>query len=199
MKIHIGGAYGGVFAKKIELPVERSMLVTLGKCLVKFVGAEASKDWAKRGWSEWDSEHEVRISKSFGYQIRGKRTVELTCRFSNITMFLEGVDQHPMPWLTQEGKDSHPTKYAVTDRERELGMKKGGRVSKGERLPLIVPLEGPGGTVIFRMAPLKTSEAWIHPGIAKFTFLRRGIEKGKKSCMEKLSPDFVERWARGEL
>ncbi len=199
LKIRIGGAYGGVFGRKIELPVERKMLMTLGRCLVKAVGAEASKDWAKRGWSEWDAEHKVRISKSFGYRIRGQKTVELNCRFSNIVRFLEGVPQHRMSWLTQEGKDSYPSKYELTETERRKGMVKGGRVSKGERLPLIVPLKGAGGTVIFRMAPLKTSGAWIHPGIAKFTFLQRGIEKGKAACMEKLAPDIIERWARGEL
>lgn len=199
LKLHIGGAYGGVFGKKIDLEVSREMLTTLGKCLVKAVSKEASKDWAKRGWSEWDDVHKVRISESFGWRIKGKRTVELTCRFSNITRLIEGVPRHPMPWLTQEGKDSYPSKYQLTEAEQEKGMKRGGRVSQGERLPLIVPLEGPGGTVIFRMAPLKTSEAWIHPGIAKFTFLRRGIEKGKQTCMETLGPEIVERWAQGEL
>ena len=109
-----------------------------------------------------------------------------------------------MVWLTQEHKDRHPSEHKLTPRERELGMKQTGRVSelgrkpgKG-RLPLVVPLKTKGGQVIFRTAPLKMQNAWVHPGIARFTFMQKGIKKGRKACIEIIGQEALRQLALGD-
>lgn len=61
--------------------------------------------------------------------------------------YVEGKDPYPMPWLT-----------------REKGVYK-------------VPIIQRDGTVLIRTAPLTTQDAWIHPGIARHTFLNRAFQR----------------------
>jgi hypothetical protein len=82
-----------------------------------------------------------------------------------------------MTWLTQEYKERNPAKFGQTFMERKKGN------TGSNRRPLIVPIKV-GGTVEFRTAPLKMTDAWVHPGIAKFTFFETAIRKGRKACIE---------------
>lgn len=61
----------------------------------------------------------------------------------------------------------------------------------------IVPLKS-NGTVIFRMAPLTTANAWIHPGIGKHTFIQRGIRKGREKAAKILGPEIAKALLNGD-
>jgi len=196
MARRVGGVYGKPWADMAELPLTRDLLEELGKCLVESVRVEAKKDFAKRGWSEWDRDHKVKISDSFDYEIVGKRTVVITCSYEAIERLLEGRRPYPMKWLVQPGggkEKSEEEKKA----ERKLRAKRKTTGSmgtkRGKDARLIVPLQDSSGKVIFRMAPLKTADAWIHPGIAKFTFLQRGLRKGKEKCKDILRAEAVKQ------
>jgi hypothetical protein len=55
--------------------------------------------------------------------------------------------------------------------------------------PLIVPMRDHAtNQLIFRIAPLKAGEYWIHPGIAKHSFL----ETAKKKTEEEAKKLFIE-------
>ena len=58
------------------------------------------------------------------------------------------------------------------------------RRKNNPKAPLVVPLRTDDGMVVFRTAPLTFQDAWVHPGIAKFTFMQRGIRKGRLGCIE---------------
>jgi len=109
-----------------------------------------------------------------------------------------GIPSRKLSWLTQGAKNKSPNKYKLTDAEKESRMKKAGRVSKGQRRPLVVPVKTGGGTVVFRTAPLRTSSAWIHPGIAKFTFMERGIKKGRELCAQILGEEVMQALSEGD-
>lgn len=159
-------------------------LKSIGKCLVEIFGREALKDFRKRDWSTHDPKGGPDIHKSFSYRIKGKSTVEILSSFWGMAELTLGARlPQRMTWLTQEAKDKAPHKYEQTEGERKRGMSSAGRVSKGTRLPLIVPMKAKSGEIVFRTAPLKMQNAWVHPGIAKFTFARRAVEKGRKECL----------------
>jgi hypothetical protein len=46
----------------------------------------------------------------------------------------------------------------------------------------VVPIITTSGEVILRAAPLTTEKAWIHPGFAKYSFLAKGIKRGRASA-----------------
>lgn len=176
----VRGVYGGPLSKRLDVPLTRDVLDRMGQCLVESFVREAKKDFAKRGWSGQARDGSSPIWDSFSYRIKGDRTIEVVCTFPDIEVLTtQDIPSRRMTWLTQEAKKESPEKYALTPRERELGKKKHSK----SRLPLVVPIKDKDtGDVVFRMAPLKTQDAWIHPGIAKFTFVQRAVRKGKVAC-----------------
>lgn len=181
----VRGTYGKPWADKIDLPLTPAVLREIGKCLMDLFAREAERDFAKRGWSVRDPMGGPDIGDSFSFSIRGDSTVEVTSSFYGMDVLgSQDVPEHKMTWLTQEAKDKAPQNYPRTAAERKARMKTSGRVSQGERMPLVVPIRTEGGTVVFRAAPLKIADAWVHPGIAKFTFAQRAMEKAKKECLK---------------
>jgi len=190
--LRIKGAYSGPMANRVQVPVTRKVVQKLGRCLVKIFEEESKKDLAKRGWSGHAKDGSKPIWESFSYRIRGDRTIEILSTFPDLALLTSGdLPEQDMVWLTQEAKDKHPTNYPLTKTEKERGMKLTGRVSHGDRLPLVVPLKK-GSTVVFRTAPLTFSDAWVHPGIARFTFMERAMRRGRQECAQMLGQAAVD-------
>jgi hypothetical protein len=169
---------------------------------VGVISEEAKKDFAKRGWSgraphardKVYSEGPPKdggpvIWESFSYQIRGKSTVEILSSWWGLEGVTKkgGVPERKMTWLTQDEKKSKPTNYRRTPSE----------IKSGKRGPLIVPIKK-GGIVVFRTAPLRMGEAWVHPGIARFTFIERAARKGRQKCAEIVAETFLDALAKGD-
>lgn len=189
----VRGTLGGVAAKKLEVPVTPELLKRLGECLVDSFAREAKKDFAKRGWSGRAQDGSADIGESFSYRIRGDRTVEVVSTYPYIAELIsQDTKPHKMTWLTQEAKKNNPTAFPLTPREQALGMKPGGK-----RLPLVVPLKSESGTIIFRMAPLTFADAWIHPGIARFTFVQRAAKQGRAGCIAIIKQEVLAAVVQG--
>lgn len=198
--VRIRGVYGTPWSRLAGgITLSPKILNQLGKCLVDAIVTEAKKDFAKRGWSGQDPMQGPPIWDSFSYKIVGRSTIEILSTFYGIAEMVSGdIPSRRMDWLTQERKDHFPSSYKLTPAERRAKMRRGGRLSKGQRRPLVVPIKSDAGTVIFRTAPLKTSEAWIHPGIARFTFMERGIKKGREQCAQILGEELIRQLAGGD-
>lgn len=193
LQTRIRGALGGPFAKKVDVEVTPALLHRLGKCLVDSFIKESKKDFAKRGWSGEARDGGPPIWESFRYRIRGDKTVEVTSTFPYLAeMAAKDTQPYKMTWLTQEAKDKRPAEFPLTPREKELKMRRAGHVSQGQRLPLVVPLEDKGGVVVFRTAPLTFQDAWVHPGIARFTFVERAAKKGREQCIKILQEEVLK-------
>jgi len=190
----VRGIYGGPAAKKLDIPVTPELLDQLGTCLVAAFVKEAKKDFAKRGWKGTTQDGSPPIWESFSFHILGESTIEVMSTYPGIEELTSrgGVPLRKMTWLTQEAKNSKPSKYALTKTERRRGFRRGGRVRRGERLPLVVPVKDRGGKVVFRTAPLQTANAWVHPGIARFTFVERAVRAGKAACIEVIKREAVK-------
>lgn len=179
----IRSVLGGPLSRLTEVEFTPKRLAQVGECIIKTLAEESKKYFAKRGWSGRDPEGGKPIWDSFSYRIRGKSTLEITSTFYGMKELARGdIPEREMPWLTQEAKDRRPGEYKLTDKERQLGMKKTGRVSKGQRLPLVVPIQTKGGGVVLRRAPMTIGEAWVHPGIARFTFFETAVRKWRVRC-----------------
>jgi len=97
---------------------------------------------------------------------RGKLSFKITIsyneRWSWVCDYLNSSGKpFPMTWLT------HPVLNKKQNRKRAV-------VSFRDKKT---------GEMVVRAAPLTTKQAWIHPGIAKGTWLEKGIEKGIRRAM----------------
>jgi hypothetical protein len=196
-KIQMRRVRGKPWSKTKEIPLTPSTLRRLGYAIVKELKREAAKDFAKRGWSGEDPMGGKPIWESFHFSVRGQDVIVYSTFYGMKELAKGDIPARKMTWLTQKAKEEHPSQYALTDREKELGMRVTGKPSKGERLPLIVPVES-NGSVVFRVAPLRFADAWVHPGIAKFTFFGRAIRKGREACMEIIAEEIAKALAEGD-
>ena len=168
---------GKLWATMADLEITTKTLQGLGRCMVASLRKESLKYMAKIGWSGKDPMGGPPLWDSFSFKLQGM-DVQIRSSFYGMKELAHGsIQPRRMTWLTQEYKERNPTKFKMTFREKKLGK------SGTDRLPLIVPIKT-NGMVEFRMAPLKLSDAWVHPGIAKFTFFETAIRKGRKACID---------------
>ena len=159
-------------------PIPRRVLVKMAICLVEVISSESKHYFAKRGWKGHDPMGGPPIWDSFKYSITGQH-IEITSSFYGMKELVSqrGIPGRKMTWLTQEAKQRRPLAYKLTAREKFLGKKR-----SGSRLALVVPIETVAGHIEFRMAPLKMAGAWVHPGIARFSFIDNAVRKGRVAC-----------------
>jgi len=178
----IRATYGKTWAKTGKIEIDESVLNLIGEILVETVRIEAKNEFVKRGWSMDDPMDGPPIGDSFRYEILGERTVVLKSSFYGLAELTskEGIPERKMTWLTQQG-----AKRNVKTREQRLreanmpGLKTKFKSTSPSSSPLVVPITTDTGEVIFRMAPLRMSDAWIHPGIARFNFMERALKKAR--------------------
>jgi len=173
----VRGVYGGPFAKMVdakgELLLNKRLLERLAECIVEQIVLEAKKDFAKQGKTARGEPEGLPNSKghtikpsffdSFGYKIVGERTIEVTSSWPWIEGLIEGRPRAPMTSLVRE------------------------KVAKP------IPILEDGGKVIFRMTPFSNEKLWIHPGIARHTFLERGVKKAREKMAEIVALEIKDR------
>ena len=168
----IRATYGGTWLKTGEIELDPEFLNLIGQTLVDIIETESKNEFIKRDWSHNDPMGGPPIGQSFKFEVLGDRTIVLKSSYYGLAELTspEGIPERRMTWLTQQG-----AKRRMPDKR----YKKGYRPSSTNASPLVVPLTTKEGEVIFRMAPLRMAEAWIHPGIARFTFVQRALKKAR--------------------
>lgn len=186
-------------------PLGPKDLQALGKLLVKVFSEEARKDFARRGWSlkapgaygggsstqiggvkvpertpharEGQPQGGPHIDKSFSFRIVGNQ-IEIQSTYYGLDELLsKGIPKHPMPWLTQEmARRKDPSREG----------------------PLVVPIRGSFGTTLFRVAPERIADAWVHPGIRRLTFGDRAVRRARTEMNELLLEVAARRLAQGD-
>jgi hypothetical protein len=173
----VRGVYGGPFAKMVdsrgEFILNKRLLERLGQCIVDHVVIEAKKDFAKQGKSARGQPEGLPDSTgqtirpsffdSFGYKIVGEKTIEVTSSWPWIDGLVEGRPAGPMTGLVRE------------------------KIAKP------IPIIKDGGKVIFRMTPFSNEKLWVHPGIARHTFLERGVKKARDEMAKIVTQEIKER------
>jgi len=166
MAERIRGVYGKPWADKFEIKVTPATLKKIGAAIVKRLSEEAKKDFAKRGWTGKDPMGGPDIGDSFSFRV-GASSVEITSTFYGMRELTTGdIPARRMVWLTQSKQN-----------RLKVAKGPGGKpVYRQGKMPLVIPIKEKSGEVVFRTAPLTVGDAWIHPGIAKYTFVQRAIK-----------------------
>lgn len=168
---------GKQWATMAGVELNNKTLQSMGRCMVATLKRESSKYMARIGWSGKDPMGGPPLWDSFSFRL-ASMDVQIRSSFYGMKELAHGsIKPRRMTWLTQEYKSRNPMNFNRTFLEKKMNK------SGTDRGPLIVPIKV-NGTVEFRMAPLKLSDAWVHPGIAKFTFFETAIRKGRKACID---------------
>ncbi len=170
--------YGGHWAMMAGVKPDTRTLQALGRCMVASFKRESARYLIRIGWSGKDPMGGPPLWDSFSFKLKGTN-VQIRSSFYGMKELAHGsIKPKRMTWLTQEYKEQNPQKFKITPQERKLG-----KITNDNRMPLVVPIIS-NGTIEFRMAPLKLTNAWVHPGIAKFTFFETSIRRGLRACVK---------------
>lgn len=177
-KVRLRGVKGKPLADKAgsAIPLSREQLQTAGRTILAEIRKEIRKDQAKVAVRQEGAPVPIPLGKSFvesfKYRLVGKSTIEIFSDWPSAEAHVTSaeddsgkvVDSAPIPmkWLVRN--KVRVAKMILTD-----------------------------GQVIFRMTPnpYAGDELWIHPGFRRYTFIERGVRKGREVFIEKLIPDLI--------
>lgn len=149
----VRGVYGGTLGGKLKIDLDRKTLEKIAKIMVRHVSQaalEAYEEWGRTPRGEpMALPNTDDFFKSFSWNIRGNRTIEILSSWPWVIRHVEGRNPYPMDWITQEN-----------------GMD-------------LVPLKQPDGSVVIVRAPATADDAWIHPGVEKIDFISKGLRKAR--------------------
>lgn len=137
-------------------PLEKKVGAVLDKSDLQFFGRCLIKYIRQEAEKDASKTHQVPVTEDFykSFSYRVKgNTIEVSSSWPWIDMITQGRDPYPMPWLTQA-----------------QGVYK-------------VPLRDAQGMLVIRSTPLTTDKAWIHPAIARHTFIERAFRRAQKDCI----------------
>jgi len=97
---------------------------------------------------------------SFSFEVNDAGDVIIRSDWPWVKRYLEARQPIKMSWLTQMNP--------------KLRGKK------------VIPLKQRDGSINFRTLPMRTKSAWVHPAIARYTFIPRGVERGKRSARQEV-------------
>jgi len=196
--LRLRGVYGKPWSKLAKnIPMSRKVLQQVGEILVESIQAEAQKDLARSsGGKPPGVNNVVTFLKSLEYRILGKSTIEVYSTWPYVEQVIAGRVGGPMKWLTQEAQGL--TQTVNGEVKLKPSTRQGNKFKRRqEGGPIIVPIID-NGRVIFRFAPLQTKDAWIHPGIARHTFIERGIRKGRQKAAKIIGEEAVRQLLMGD-
>lgn len=183
--VRLRGIYGKPLLKRDAPNMARMTPDMLKKAAVIFLDSvkkEIMKDMAKtaglRGRGKPVAIPDSRaFVDSFSYKISGQSTIEIISSWPTARAHIQ------VPGSNDKNvTDPYPMTWLVQPKVK------------------VVPLVTQEGRVIFRAAPLTTADAWIHPGFLRYTFIERGITKGRVRVMEELAEDIVSLYlSQGSL
>jgi hypothetical protein len=157
--VNIRGKSKKLIRRRYISPLEKQYGAVLNKDELAFFGRCIIKYIRQEALKDHAKTGQVPNSKdflgSFSFQIKGN-SIEVVSSWPWIDLVRFGTNgPYAMKWLT-----------------RAQGVPK-------------VPLRGKHGEILIRNTPLTTDKAWIHPGIARHTFVERAFRRAKKDCFDK--------------
>ena len=157
----------GVYTGPLKITLDRPSLTQAGQIILKAVQKEIRKDAAKARAMTGKGKpvgipDSERFVRSFSFRITGK-VIEIVSTWPT-------AEAH-----TQPGNDK-PRKMTWLVQPKVK----------------YVPIITGKGEVIVRTAPMTTSQAWIHPGFARYNFIERGVRKGRQAVLDKMGQRILD-------
>lgn len=160
----------GLYGKPMHVHLSLALLDEAAQIILDCIHDEIRKDIAKahalgrvKGQPARLPDSEEFV-KSFTYRIRGNSTVEIVSTW--------------------------PTALAHTEKGHDKPRKMSWLVRSN--VPT-VPMVTTSGEVIFRTTPMNLTDAWIHPGFARYTFIERGARKGREQIIERMGGKIIQQ------
>lgn len=180
--VKLRGVYGKPVAKAAgqKVPLTGQQLRRYGKLLLKHVREEAKKDI--RGQQKRKPGEPVGLPQSkkfldsFSYKIRGRSTVEIVSTWPTASL-------HTSP--IKNARDLDKKRAPATPEFKMTWLVR-------RKVPY-AKIELENGQVIIRSTPdpQKGDKLWRHPGFRHYTFLSRGIRKGREAFVRELAAEAV--------
>ena len=183
--VKLKGVYGKPLLKpKTEIMMTSDLIKKAGEIILDSVKKEIRKDMSKAAGMRGGSHptpygdrnpvpipNDEKFVESFSYVISGKSTIEITSDWPTAEAHVGDISDRDVefPDPNKRGSGRFRMWWLVQPRVT--------------RVPIITP----SGVVIIRMAPKNSGDAWIHPGFARYSFVERGIKKGKEKFKEYLA------------
>jgi hypothetical protein len=174
-------AYSGTVAKGAKIDLTLDQVQKIGEMILEQIREEIEKDTLKASAFRAQGDpvplpRTKRFAESFKVQVSGKRTLEFTSDWPTAGAHTLGRDREvdleaknksstspfPMWWLV---RPQVPRARIVT--------------SEGQVIVVTTP------------SPADGDAMWVHPGFRRYTFLERGIRKGKQRALETLVAEMM--------
>lgn len=189
--VKIRSIYGKPLVKpNTPIPLSRDALKQAARIILKAVKKELQKDIAKaRGLNggtfptKYAERNPVPIPAnkkfvdSFKVRLRGRSTIEVYSTWPTVKNYIKQPKQRDL-----ESPKKGPIKP-------EKGIEMTWLMQPKVKY---VPIVTTKGEVIIRTAPSDMDKVWIHPGFLKYTFLERGVKKGRLEAGKVLAEQAVE-------
>jgi hypothetical protein len=185
LKLKVKGrkVYGAPLAKRagqaVPVPLPRDVLEEVGKAILDAVKSEARVEIAKYATRPTrdgggDTPAYIRDMKAFlamlKVRVAGDSSIEVYVsegkRKKRVGDRLQTVHPYHHRFLSDDPKDHEP--FVMDTLKSKVGK--------------TVPLVELDGEVVFRV--VVPNAAWVHPGFMKYTFLERGISKGRTAAVD---------------
>ena len=158
-------------------------MLKAGQIILDAVKVEIRKDLAKISGVRKPGDP-VQLPKteefvdSFSFQLVGESTIEVTSTWPTAEAYTAPTDKLDIDKRGETGRSTPP--FRMTWLTRDKIPKARFVLSNGE--------------VVIRTTPdLQAGQkAWIHPGYTRYSFLERGLRKGRQAAMEFLVQSSVE-------
>lgn len=169
--------YGGPLSKRagMDIPLTPVQLQRVGDIILEAIRKEIAID-AKKAGGVRDPGKPVPIplspnfAKSFKVRIRGGSTIEITSNWPTAAA-------HTTPQKSMNIKDPHAPATEPFEMKWMVQSK----------VPFVQIVQK-DGTVVVRTTPdpLQGDGYWMHPGFRKYTFLERGLKKGREAAVQEM-------------
>jgi hypothetical protein len=184
------GVYGKPLLKpKSEIKLTQDLIKKAGEIILEAVKQEIRKDMAKAsgmGGGSYPTPYanrepvpipnDAKFVDSFSYKIKGNSTIDIISNWPTAEAHVGDINdrdvEHPNP--NKKGSGKFKMWWLVQPRVTS------------------VPIITSTGEVIIRAAPMNLGDAWVHPGFARYSFVERGIKKGKEKFKEYLASKIPE-------
>lgn len=120
-----------------------------------------------------------RFVESFQFRVKGKSTLEFYSDWPTAEAHTKTPDERGLQARGENDQPIRPTQGFPMTWLVQPDVKK-------------VPIITSDGVTLVRTAPMTTQEAWIHPGFIKYTFLERGVRKGRVQFIEDYAQEIVD-------
>jgi len=175
-QVTVRGVYGKPLSKASgqSIALNSKQMARCAKIILRELKKEIKKDMAKMVTRSPGEPVPIPNSKRFlaswKVRVRGKSTIEITSNW--------------------------PTAKAHTT-EKESGPYEMTWLSR-PKLPY-AKLALKDGQIIVRTTPVEGGKLWIHPGFKKYSFLNRGVDKGRVAAIEDLALELIQKALDEEL